>query len=715
MRLLTTLPLFLLSLTSILSAAPKDAAAVYQSLAIPATKVQPNIPLRSAAYPSLALLPKDVAGFVAVREFCDQAAGLMFVPFSKSPDESGAVPSSTVLSRPEVANAVQCFAVGCAEGNVETFGQYLPVYSCMTSRSEGLELSAGWAEAASAQYAEIIKKSKFTLSRQAAIAALKKMNTSRLYPVYAVLTLRPGSTRYLSELLDECVKASAAPSAKAAEISGFKGWKYQASAMMAGVDPSDPIGRQVKNFASGRSIYQLYKIVGNSVVMVICENPADCKIATEPDQSVLAGDKLAFCDHSVRRRCVAVAYISAPLMTVLAGYSNAGTNILASYAASVFRALSTADEDNAAIFNPAARGAAALGKWLSSFALEKNEHPFTLCSWRLPSGTVHIRMSMDAGGASYEPGVLRLPQVGRSSKTLFYTESTPYTPSQVHSWPDLIAHGVRVFGAFDHTLSESITGGNSAQLAGRLHTSMTALKSVGAALGKSSAFVVFNVKGMPHVSYFNTISDMKALTKAAEKLSATGGSLFGGGKNLMAKYYKVKKGKKATSISFNFPKELTGLKPNILFTSKKIAIGSIAALNNLVLKNSHGTTPFSGAVYSLNLSALTPYIGATAAAADPSAAMAVGMAGALLGSVGDIHAVDTITDGLRSVHVLVKAPSAPATSEVPGSSAVGPSPAPADDEEEDDEESEADTPLPGESEPDEEEDESGDWESEEWS
>lgn len=719
MRLLTTLSLFLVSLTMVLEAAQKDAAAIYQSLATPPKKVQANIPLRSSAYSALALIPQDVAGFVAVREFSEKVCSLMFSSLVKSANEQSAAPSATVLSRPEVAKAVHSFAVACSEGNVETFGQYLPVYSCMVSRREGLELSAAWSEVASPHYAETINKSKFTLSRQAAIAALRKMNTSRLHPIYAVLTLKPGSARYLSELLDECVKVSAAPAAKSADISGFKGWKYQGSALMEDVDPSDPIGRQVKNFAAGRSIYQLYKIVGNSIVMVICENPADCKIPTEEEQSVLSSDKLAFCDHSVRRGSVVASYISAPLMNVLAGYSNAGTNILASYAASVFRALSTADEENALIFNPAARGAVALGKWLSSFTTEKNKHPFTLCSWRMPSGAVHIRMSMDACGAAYAPGVLRMPQVGRSAMTLFYTESTPYTPVQVHPWPDLITHAVRVFGAFDHTLSESITGGASTQFAARLHTSMTALKSVGSALGKSSAAVIFNVKGVPHVSYFNTIADMSALTKAAEKLSSSAGSLFGGGKNLMKKYYKVKKGKKATSISFSLPKELTGLKPNILFTSNKIAIGSIAALNNLVLKNSYGSSPFTGAVYSLRLSALMPYIGATAAAAasDPSAAMAVGMAGTLVGSVGDIHAVDTITNGLRNVHVLVKAPSPPAASGAPVAPVPavpsGPSPTPADDETDEDE-PEPDAPLPGENEPEEEDEDSGDWESEEW-
>ena len=248
-----------------------------------------------------------------------------------------------------------------------------------------------------------------------------------------------------------------------------------------------------------------------------------------------------------------------------------------------------------------------------------------------------------------------------------------------------------MYAAVESTTSEGES--SAVELSQRMQSTMSALKNVGKSLGKSSAWVVFNVKGSPELSYYSTYSDIKGLTKSAERLATSAGTLFGVN---MKRLYKVHKGKRATSISFTLPKELSLGKPNILMTTDRIAIGTKAALNNLVLKTARGKDSFTGAVYSIRPAALAPMAGAVAAA-DPAAGMVAGMAGAVLGAVGDIHAVDTIRDGVRDIHILVKKASdtPPPTMTLPGG-AKQPAPATDDDSEDTDDSDEEEVDEEGE-------------------
>ena len=118
----------------------------------------------------------------------------------------------------------------------------------------------------------------------------------------------------------------------------------------------------------------------------------------------------------------------------------------------------------------------------------------------------------------------------------------------------------------------------------------------------------------------------------------------------------------------------------------------------------------------------------TAAAVDPSAAMLAGMAGAVLSGIGDIHAVDTIRDGVRDTHILMRKPSG----EAPAVAMPGMTPTPAkpgkpaastesaEDEEEVEEAEDADSEEEAEEEADEEEassdeaDTDDEWISDDW-
>ena len=657
----TTLALLCTSLFSVLNAAPQDAAAVYRSLAAPPAKVGVNISIRAEVYPALEFIPADAEAFIALNDFTDKAAALLSSPIVKAESESPATPGP--FDDSDIAELTTSFAIGVAKGSAQTFSVYQPVYTYLESRREGKLMANSWSESAADDYADTIRDSNFSLSRSAAAAAILKVKSATLKPIYTVLRLKYEAKHRLPKLMNACIEASRGPGAESVSINGYKGWKYNFAALLGEIDTSENVGKQVKAITSAKSVYHLYKVQDNAIIMVICENPAEIKLSNNVETSVLSDNKMAFCDSVIRRNGVALAYVSPELLNVCFAYSNTGINIVSEFASNAFKLLSSEHTKQAMVFNSAARGSRTLGSWLTSFSPTKNTKPLTLVSWRMPSGATHIRVNRDACGAKYAPGTIALSRMGASSKTIFYTETTPFTAPVDYSTPDLITAAAHVYGAVDSTMAESSTGHSVAQLSSRVQSTMTALKNVNKTFGTGSAFVVFNVKGSPHASYYNTYKDIKALTKAAERLSSSAGALFG---VKMKKHYKVTKGAKATSISISLPETYGAFKSNVLMTTDRIAIGTVPALNNLVLKSATGKTPFSGSVYSVRPSALASMAGA-AAAVDPSVALFAGMAGAVLGNIGDIYAADTIRDGIRDTHILMKKPTGEAPElEMPG-------------------------------------------------
>lgn len=647
----TTLVLVSSVLLSVLHAAPKDAAAVYRSLAAPPTKVGVNVSIRAESYPALEFIPADAEAFLALNDYTDKAAALLSTPIVKNETETPAAPGP--FDSAEYAELADSFAIAIGKGSSQTFSAFQPIYTYLASLREGQLMAQSWSESATGDYADIIRNSGFSLSRSAAAASLTKIKSATLKPIYTVLRIKYEGKHRLPALMNACIEASKGPGAESVNINEYKGWKYNAAALMSDVDTSDKVGKQVKAAASAKSVYHLYKVQSNALIMVICENPEEIKLSSDVETSILSGDKMTFCDSVIRRNGVGVAYVSPELLNVLCAYGNTGINIVSGFASNAFKLLSAKNPKQAQLFNSAGRGARTLASWLTSFSSTKNTKPLTLAAWRMPSGATHVRINRDACGAKYLTGKISLSRMGASSKTIFYTESTPFTAPVNYTIPDLVTASAHVFGAYDGTMAESSTGGEAAKLSSRVQSTMMALKNVNKTFDSGSAFVIFNVKGAPHASYFSTYKDIKALTKAAERLGSSAAALFG---VKTKKLYKVTKGSRATSISVTLPESYGALKSNVLMTNDSIAIGTVPALNNLVLKNAKAKTPFAGSVYSIRANALVPLAGA-AAAVDPSAAMIAGMVGTVLSGIGDIHAVDTIRDGVRDTHILMRKPS----------------------------------------------------------
>ena len=645
----TALSLVCVSLLSFFSVDAQQTGASYRSLATPPPNFTASVPARADAFPSLARIPADVEAVASTNSQAEKLAPLLNRSLASlmSPAADSDEPASGPFNTPDVAGIVESFAIGLGKGSAQAYSAYLPIYSYVVSRRDGASMAQSWAEGASAEAADVINSFQFVAHQADANNALPVLRRTSLPPVYAVSS----SSRKLSGIMASCVEAVSHSSAEAVTINGFRGWKYSIASLLPEPEANDTLGKIIKNTLSNRYIYQLYKVVGTSLVMVICEKPEEIRLPSGTSASVLGGNKLAFGDYTLRQTPLCIAYASPEMTATLSAYCNRNTNLLSTYVATVLRKLAAGNAEQSSLYSSAVRGVQVLARNICSYFPEKTDKPLTLCVWQTISGATHARMNVDACGASYEEANLSLAAMGRGKNTLFYTETTPYKAPHSVTWPDILAHCVALYAGIEATTEEEVSAAN---FAARFRLSMNALKRVSAAMGNGSAFVIYNVGGFPHLSYVNSFSNRNALSAAGENFAATVGPLLGQGRTYIKSRSRVSRGSRATSVTISSPEGMNQIKPNILLTQNRVAVGTIPALNNLVLRTATGTSRFAGAVYTIRPRAIVPLAGSLASTADPSAGMAVGLVAAFAGAIGDIEATDTIREGVRDFHLVIR-------------------------------------------------------------
>ncbi len=704
MRLNTTLMLTALAAMPVVSAAPEDVAQTYVRLTKPAAAGKATAVLRAAVMPGLSRVPADVECclvtssmklgdfFVTPLTGPKQAEG---APAAAEEDAFMAAPAAGPFDDEAFAKDITSYAIAAGKGTAVALRTMLPVMHYLSSNVESEQMAEEWAAEANAEYAETIRGEKLTLSRAAALEALKTLGSTPISPVYGVVTTNhEEGSAMIPKVMKEAIKAAEGTGAKAVKVDGWEGWQYSLEALVGELDQTEAVGKGVAEAIKGRSVYHLFRQDGNALIVCICEKPEESRIPGSAEESVLGTPKMSFYDSALSHKLICAAYAEPQLLNAVAKSSNESIDMMFGFVSTVFRALAHEHKEKSLVFGTAGRSVNTVAGYLKSFSYDKQTKPFSLGIWQRRSGASYASLSMDACGASYAPGTLQLSRMAASDKTIFYTETTPYTPAPGGKFVDMITPIVNIYNGYDSSLATA--SGMGEQLASRVNSVTTALKSVSKSLGKNSAVVVFDVKGTPSLTYYNTVTNSKTLASGGGMLSSSIGPIIGGDRNTLRQYYKVKSGKTTTVVNFTPPAEwgLGSVKPNIISTGKKIAIGTSAALNQLVLKNSTGKVPFTGAVYTVRPASLAAPL-SMAATVDPSGGMAVGLAGAALGAMGEIHAVDTIANGVRSINVMVKAPkgsagNAPVARPMPGGMAR-PMPAPGasdDDDSEDDEEEE---------------------------
>lgn len=266
-------------------------------------------------------------------------------------------------------------------------------------------------------------------ARRSAEKALKAqigelVKQTHLSPVYVVFSPAPGKETAMRELYESMMTRlthDIDEDDERVSVAGFDGLK-----MSIGEDVRDGLEEELGiTGLEDRCFYSLVKMQGDSMVMVLCEDPADISVPETPAQSVLATPKVAGAATHLPT-LVSSAWLSAEMTDGLMKVSS--TNSFANLArtvAKIFTDLGKKDEANKNVYAAAAAAATRVSEW-KMIEYPTNTKPLTLDVW-MKGRDVMAEITSDNLGIEYKPGVLFNPELATDDSTIFYAESTEVT------------------------------------------------------------------------------------------------------------------------------------------------------------------------------------------------------------------------------------------------------------------------------------------------
>lgn len=631
------------------SASARTLVQLYKDLAAAPREVETTPERRAATLDALAVMPADVEACVAITDISSmyKTMPLLFIEPGKG------------LDNPKISEHIETFGFAVGKGNAAALTKIMPIYQYLHGRVQYPARAEAWTEAARAEYSGIIGDQVVTEARKPALDALRAIKSIKVHPIYAAVTVDVPAQRYLMDAAQDYIKLYESKGGTAVEEAGCKGVKIPFKAIFDMPEGDASIESTLREEIEARSLYLLFKQVKGALVAVICEDPSEVNVAESPAKSVLSTDALKFSDSYLLSGLKTSVYISPELINAGNCYSKYDLDAFAEFTEKVFSAMGSEDSDNIAAYNAASRSVQPVVSFLSDFVRTDTSKPFTFCMWDEEDGA-HAKLSVDSYGASYSAGHIRLARIARNKSVLFFSESTPETPASKSTRLESVLEPALNLAAGYFTAmepAEASASGADALLKAmpRVKPVIKALTASCSALGEAPAYVVMpNKQGEMLVSYFNAVKDRKALGAAGDELVTATGRMLGGKADSLKKLVKTKKDK--TSVSYTADMASLGIpcEFNVTMTQTLFAFGNSAALNKQMIKHGNGKINFSGAVYTLRPGAL-----AVASEAAPE----LSMLGAFTQGIDAVHATDTISDGVRTIHILLALPTEDASSD----------------------------------------------------
>ena len=466
-------------------AAP-DAQEIFVKLAQREAPAAMQPALREAALPALALLP---AGADAV--FAAAQAGPSAVAIAQ-------LLGCSCKEGEAQLGSIGSLAMVAGGGSAAAFERALPalVYAAQLGSLE--EWEKRWCEHAKSELVEAIHRGfrpQMQLTQRNLQAVLADCHVK---PVYAALTAAPGREADFQNLCRSVQQAMqrAAEGGKwrKAEQGGYTSGicttQLQLWKMITGEEPASA---DLREHLARRELYLLMRAREGALLMALCESPGDVTFPQEKADSMLASPLLAGADaHMEQLR--AAAWVSPGFFRVLQRSLYAEKNPLLLALADSFRALGEASPKEQGIYTQAVQGALLLDTPPQG-ELPRITRPMEMQVWQPSADTLRSHTTMDAWGARFEPGELRLTSCATLPSTIYYTEmtafSSPYMTTREGQGKALLNVG--------QALLLSLREDSRAELKPLLHGAAMlapeavaiegALKTMGSALGAPLAIV----------------------------------------------------------------------------------------------------------------------------------------------------------------------------------------------------------------------------------
>lgn len=368
---------------------------------------------RVAAHPALAAIPADAEFVLSIDNIGTAAEGLA---------KLGLLDASDV----ELARQPKGISLALSPQFVSQFADLIPLYADFNAMYIQLakDISAGSDTEEQVSQIEAIQ-SQITGKLAAAVKKIDKVG-----PVYAVLSMDSQYNADLAASYDQVLQEfKGSESVEYVEINGFKGIKLTAQ-----IPDSDEGLKELAAALNGRSIYILSKLVGDTLVIGLAENPEDIRPAATPAESILATDKLAKGDKALGQRSYLSCYSGANLVNTLNEMNKIGPTLDGLWQAIQATYLKRLKPETAAACTRGVEMVMAELKKLDKSQAAK--HPAFAHLWQDDSA-IHFELEGDACGYSYEPA--KCLGSGLDTKDApFYLETSPMRFPNPINVPNLV-------------------------------------------------------------------------------------------------------------------------------------------------------------------------------------------------------------------------------------------------------------------------------------
>lgn len=169
-----------------------------------------------------------------------------------------------------------------------------------------------------------------------------------------------------------------------------------------------------------KKVHVLFKMQDESLIMIICADPAEITPPATPEQSMLYAPQLSALDaHGDNTMCI--AWITPEMQNTLQEVSRTD-RVPGRAISAAFTALGASDSADAPVFRAAAAGLARLDKFMTMPNVSK---PETFVVWAEGSNTI-LEIQCESMGGSFKPGVLDFPSLLNQDNTFLYVASTSF-------------------------------------------------------------------------------------------------------------------------------------------------------------------------------------------------------------------------------------------------------------------------------------------------
>lgn len=379
---------------------------------------------RAKAFSALGCLPADTDSFIALSRLGE----LMELAAS-------AGQASPILDA--VIRDLDSLAIGVTEQTVRDWERLMPLFQVLTVDNQPLLDSWGTrAEPAAARAIVAHQRDQQTLKGELLVQATRDF---RMAPIYFVLTSKPGGERLMQQLsmLPLMLPFSSDGTVEMVGRGGWRGFCLRGDALdVSAANLAPEHEDQLRANMQKARLYLVTQTVGNKLVLVICSNLDEVKLAQRPAKSLLSTDKLQVFDACMQEKPWLVGYSSPAVVAMQEKLNMSGTLSGLYSLGSVFKLLAAGDERFAA---PAAAVDSLLRK--AAELLPQKRLAEQVMVWQRNDAadpSLYILTEADACGCQYAPSELRHTACAALPETAFYLEGTPLTGGRGIDVPALL-------------------------------------------------------------------------------------------------------------------------------------------------------------------------------------------------------------------------------------------------------------------------------------